>query len=478
MPPVKEKHRLLRGICKTTSIFIILDMKMKYKIILLLFFTSLSLFATHNQSGLITWQYVSGYTYKLRVTTFTEINAAGGNADRCKLTIYISHADSVTLLRTNGPNNNPSGDCKGTTDGVEISVKRKINIYEGTYTFPCFGRFILSCYDPNRNAGIINIPNSVSYPMYFESEILVPKSDYVGSRNSIDIIPSEIVISPQSCLKYTPFYMNPNGDSLAYSLIPCQYSYGSSIPGYSMNGFAIHSKSGKISTTNTMFGQYNLCVKIKMYRNSEYIGSVNYDHSLAIVSNTQSVHYKNFVTNLPLVNGVYNIAPGQTLTLSDSVLEYYPIGLLCELTGTIQQVGVSGTFSLSVSHSTALARPQPYSFYIGGASVGRIYCDTLIRIRMTGFTNTVTTPMAVSTPTCFLPGRWADFFIYPTICKERLYLTRAEFSNLRIYDTGGRKIEAVVYQNTVDVETFAPGVYFLVVTLGDNKDHSFKFVKN
>ena len=44
--------------------------------------------ATHNRAGEITYKWLFGYTYEIKVTTYTNIN--GTNlADRCEDTVYF-----------------------------------------------------------------------------------------------------------------------------------------------------------------------------------------------------------------------------------------------------------------------------------------------------------------------------------------------------------------------------------------------------
>jgi hypothetical protein len=76
--------------------------------------------------------------------------------------------------------------------------------------------------DPNRNAGVINIPYSVNVPMFISTTIVVnplligPNSSPVLTFPPID----------EGCVG-VPFYHNPgasdpDGDSLAYELIHCK----------------------------------------------------------------------------------------------------------------------------------------------------------------------------------------------------------------------------------------------------------------
>lgn len=66
-------------------------------------------FATHNRGGYIAMEHVSGYTYKIKFVSITNVGPQI-QADRCTITVNFSDGDSVILNRVNGP----TGSCSGT----------------------------------------------------------------------------------------------------------------------------------------------------------------------------------------------------------------------------------------------------------------------------------------------------------------------------------------------------------------------------
>lgn len=135
--------------------------------------------ATHNMAGDISYTHISGYTYKITVRTFT--NTSGTSADRCELIMYLGNSDSVIVPRTNGP----SIICPATHDGVMISACAsgvKYNIYETMYSFAAPGAYFISVEDPNRSAGICNIPNSVNVSFFLQAELVI--NPFLGSNNA------------------------------------------------------------------------------------------------------------------------------------------------------------------------------------------------------------------------------------------------------------------------------------------------------
>jgi hypothetical protein len=462
---------------------------MKYRIILFLVFSSFGLFATHNQAGVITWQHLGGYSYKIRITTLTEINSPGGNADRCKLSLYINGKDSMVMLRINGPNNNPTGDCVGTTEGVEMDATCKQNIYEGIYSFPCQGVFTLSCSDPNRNAGIVNIPNSVNQAMYFQSEIKVPLPTYACLQTSPEPqLVRRIIISNQPNQKFYALVFNPKDDSLVYNLVACQTTSAQNIPGYSFAGFTINAITGEVTSNNSTVGQYNICIKTKIYRKGEFIGSVNYDCSVYLLGTNYNPVIGGYSSNTSQTNGIYQLVAAQTLTLSGAIQNSVSAYFLfySEITGPALTFSSNLTnFTISLTYSASLARDQPYQFVLsarnsqapGGMN------DTLIRVKILGGPTNTCSLMSVGAVTCNVSVKenhsdHFEFKLYPSITSNELHF-EGQFKSLGIMDVSGKIVQPISIQNDqMNVENLSPGVYILMVTDLNNHHHYYKFVKN
>ncbi|MBK7181823.1 MAG: hypothetical protein IPH89_02235 [Bacteroidetes bacterium] len=69
------------------------------KIIFTLFLFLISIvgaFATHNRAGEITYKHLTGNTYKITITTYT--NTFNTTADRCELTVLLVMATVQSLL--------------------------------------------------------------------------------------------------------------------------------------------------------------------------------------------------------------------------------------------------------------------------------------------------------------------------------------------------------------------------------------------
>jgi len=161
----------------------------------------------------------------------------------------------------------------------------------GQHTFTGPGDFIISCEDPNRNGGILNIPNSINVPLYIYSELMI--SPFLGGYDNSPVL----MIPPvdNGCV-HQPFYHNPgaydpDGDSLSYRLVPCRGAQGQVIPGYTLpptdppNIIHIDSITGDFLWDNPpQQGEYNIAILVEEWRNGIKIGSVERDMQIIITA--------------------------------------------------------------------------------------------------------------------------------------------------------------------------------------------------
>src|SRR5437868_5280114 len=133
---------------------------LRYFLIIALFGIAFSLKATHNRAGEITYKWLSGYTYSITLVTYTDDGQS--IADRCKLTIYFGDGDSCQAVRENGTLSASSAECPTSFSGVIIKTTPTVkkNVYSCVHTYSGPGSFLIYMFDRNRNAGVINVPNS------------------------------------------------------------------------------------------------------------------------------------------------------------------------------------------------------------------------------------------------------------------------------------------------------------------------------
>ena len=294
--------------------------------------------ATHQRAGEITYKYVSGLTFEITVITYTRTSAP---ADRPLLEVKWGDGTSSDLKRTEKINY-----------GNDIS--RNVYAYvpeldatEARHTYSSPGTYKISVEDPNRNFGVMNIPNSVNVPIYFESILTI--NPLMGMNNS------PVLLNPpidngcaQQIYIHNPGAYDIDGDSLSYKLIPCRGTDGLVIPGYTeppaTDSITINPITGDLFwVTPPVQGEFNVAILIEEYRNGILIGSITRDMQINIIG-CEDQHP-------PVIQSMKDtcIAAGDTLILD--IIATEPDGDVVELTGT------GGPFA--VDESPAWLEPDP-----------------------------------------------------------------------------------------------------------------------
>ncbi len=186
-----------------------------YQLSLLTFFTVALVFmqfkanATHIRAGEITAQLIScqNYSYRFTITGYTNTGSdvifGGGE---------INFGDGTIETF-------PTGEFDYFKD---LGEQKAINIYYKTHTFPGPGIYKISFREFNRNAGIVNMDNSVNTPFYIETVLIV--DPFLGCNNT------PILLNPpidDACVGvaflHNPGAYDADGDSISYEFtIPKQ----------------------------------------------------------------------------------------------------------------------------------------------------------------------------------------------------------------------------------------------------------------
>lgn len=243
------------------------------KVILFILLTAWSiipLWATHQRSGEITYEHLSGLTYRFTIVTYTYTPSP---ADRPEIDVLWGDGSFSTLYRTSKIN-------------MENDISK--NVYVGEHTYAGNGSYTISFEDPNRNAGIVNIPSSVTIPFYIETTLII--NPFLGSNSSPQLLNPPI---DNGCTN-VPYYHNPgaydvDGDSLSYSLISCRGYDGEVIPGYNLpnasNSISIDPVTGDfVWDSPTMVGEYNIAIQIQEWRAGMLICQMVRDMQISIAA--------------------------------------------------------------------------------------------------------------------------------------------------------------------------------------------------
>ncbi|MBN2175975.1 MAG: gliding motility-associated C-terminal domain-containing protein [Bacteroidales bacterium] len=226
------------------------------------------LFATHERAGEITYKHISGLTYEITLITYTY---SPSPADRPELEIMWGDGTSTVLPRAGY---------------IDLTAVIRRNIYIGQHTYAGNGIFKISLEDPNRNYGIVNIPNSVNIPFYIESELVI--NPFLGSNNSVVLLNPPLDYGCVDRLYiHNPGAYDEDGDSLSYKLTVCKGSGGLPIPGYTLpeasNVFTIDVFNGDLIWDKPVLqGEYNVAFIIEEWRLGQRIGYVTRDLQIQI----------------------------------------------------------------------------------------------------------------------------------------------------------------------------------------------------
>ena len=251
----------------------------KFFIVVLVSFCFARLNATHNRAGEITYVQISDLTYEITITTFTYTLSL---ADRPTLDVEwgdnsISTAPRISMLTL--PN-----------------FYRR-NVYKKIHTFPGPGIYKIVVQDPNRNAGVLNIPNSVN--VVFSISTILTVNPAMGRDNTPVLLnPPYDKAAYHYLFIHNPSAFDPDGDSLSYKLTVCTREDGKPIVGYTLppatRSIRVDSISGDlIWDTPADTGKFNVAMDIEEWRNGKKIGIVERDMQIEVYN----------TNNKPPVNG-------------------------------------------------------------------------------------------------------------------------------------------------------------------------------
>ncbi len=237
---------------------------------------------THNRAGEIVYEHAGGSTYKFTVITCTKTSAP---ADRPSLEISWGDGSGVdSIPRTN-------------VDQIS-GYDAQINTYKGQHSFPGAGTYTISVEDPNRNSGVVNIPNSVSKSFCIQTQLVIsPFSN--GANNSVRFTKracNELACT-NTIYKHNVGAYDPDGDSLSYKLVRCKGNNCQLITDYGFpdecnncnpgpnNDMSIDQQTGDlIWDTPQKQGEYNVAVKVFEYREGRLMGWVIRDMQIKVLS--------------------------------------------------------------------------------------------------------------------------------------------------------------------------------------------------
>jgi hypothetical protein len=438
---------------------------MKKLLLLILLFTLLmkhDCSATHNRGGEITYTHVSGLTYEITITTYTNSFSA---ADRPSL-------DSVHL-----------GD--GTTDVFlrmsyqDIAGNVRVNKYVNQHMYSAPGSYRIYFVDPNRNEGVINMPFSISEGFCIETWLVA----FDPSQYCVDNSPVFSEIPLYRCQAGRKYLHNiaaydADMDSLSYQMVSCLGNGATSISGYYVpSGFSIDAVTGQMKwltpDTGTSY-EYQFAVRVNEWRHGNMIGYVERDFQVIVYKDVDTTNHF-----MPLIfsqdtSGNYYITKNEGDTLSFVVKYVEPAG-----SATFGAAGEA--FSLSSPPSanysvygdtlkqsfqwiidTAKGREEPYNFVLRGRNSTRDM-ELAVTVYVNGILADSCPPFPFPVSVSEIKKNEQSVTCYPNPNHGTFSLNISGGCRVVIYNLpGGEVYHAYLNRSNQSIETMLePGLYFV-----------------
>lgn len=244
------------------------------------FLIPVTIHATHNRAGEITYRQIGPQTIEVTITTYTKASSTA--ADRDSLNVNWGDGTTEMIHRDNSRTRFEPNDIK-------------INFYVAQHTYPGVATYMISFLDPNRISGILNVnyPNSIDIPFFLSTTFTLLDQQFQGYNNSAVLLQPPIDIGcVHKIFIHNPNAYDPDGDSLAYELTTPLQDLNSPVPGYrfpnevgtvSGNDLSIDPVTGEIRWDSPKLqGEYNIAIKIKEYRNGRLINVILRDMQIFI----------------------------------------------------------------------------------------------------------------------------------------------------------------------------------------------------
>ena len=325
----------------------------KIVLFIFVFISALHLNATHNRGGYITYEHVGSASSRQIKATIRTCTYDLSPADRPKLQLCWGDGTRDTLDRVSQVQN------------AALNVYE--NIYIGYHTYGADGSFTMEVYDPNRNAGIVNIASAVNQPFCIITTVVI--SPFLGPNNSVQF---DYAPCPEFACKFQPYCYNPgafdpDNDSLSFELVPPRGDNGCTTEGieccynpcpympaslYTFLGSPLYGGPASIDpvsgifcwTSPTVLGEFNIAILIHEWRKFGpgqvfEVGSVTLDYQITVSGSCEN--------NAPSISAVKDT---------------------CVVAGTVVNFTVTATDPDPLDNLTFNAAGQPFKFNPDSAS--------------------------------------------------------------------------------------------------------------
>lgn len=213
-------------------------------------------------------------TYTISVDLYRSLN--GG--DRPEIILDLGDGTIDTVPRTTLQDFDPANDC----GPIRLST------YQVVHTYADVGSYTIRFEAGNRGSGVLNIPNSIGQSACIEALLVI--DPVLGPNTSISFDTLQFLTRQNwNTLIHAPGARDPDGDSLAFELLPPQGTGCVTIPGYLFpEGSSytwLHPENGVYEWDHPPFsGEWSIAIRGSEYRNGQLIGHVTRDMSICVVN--------------------------------------------------------------------------------------------------------------------------------------------------------------------------------------------------
>ncbi len=226
--------------------------------------------ATHNRAGEISYKQITLYTYEFTLITYT-YSPSAANEDRDSLTMDWGDGVLTDIPRV---------------EIVYLPDDIQKNVYIGRHTFPGVGVYAVTMSDPNRNASIVNIPNSVNVVFTLKTILLIDPTLGFNNTPVLQNPPIDKAALGKIFI-HNPSAYDIDGDSLSYEITECLADNGNKILNYAYpkasDTLYVDPITGDFVWDSPKgIGEYNVAIKINEWRNGVKIGSIIRDMQIEV----------------------------------------------------------------------------------------------------------------------------------------------------------------------------------------------------
>lgn len=342
------------------------------------------LYATHVVGGEISYSWVSGLTYKVKLKLHRDCLGSGLGTTALMTASSINLSQNINFtstLTSSGILNTVCSSVSTTcTDPLSLFPGFEYYIYEGTVTLPAAAsdwkfEYNICC----RNASINNLVAPASANMYVYSS-LDNLNSAGGFNNSVNfVLDNSELYAVNQTFTINQAAIDIDGDSLSYSVITpmnsatlnCTFSPGCTIanPLGSAGSFTINPSNGDMTFHSTMVSVNAFAIKVDEYRNGLLIASSIKDFELVFLNAGTNAPPSlsginggtSFVTSVNLCSGssisftLNGTDPNPTDSVHLNVVATDITGYTATTNGALQE-----TMTFNWTPTAADIRPQPY----------------------------------------------------------------------------------------------------------------------